>query len=292
MIAAEILPADTWDIAKLRDHIGREAFATDRITQRVAAQLWDVIGADVEPSDDLAPLGIQWCLATPDVALDGLQEDGHPRTEHTILPPVPSARRMWAGGEIVWHDALRIGDEVTRRSVVTDVSIKEGRSGVLCFVTVRHDYATGRGAAITERQDIVYKQADAGDRPGRRGLVVPATPAGTVLQRLKTDPIRLFRYSALTGNAHRIHYDHPYATGVGGYPGLVVHGPLQATLLMLAAETLADQPPSRLGYRAVSPIFCGHDLIVSCVGTAPAASLWTSGGGNVGMRADATWGPT
>lgn len=163
---------------------------------------------------------------------------------------------MWAGGEIVWRDALRIGDEVTRRSAVADVGVKEGRSGTLCFVTVRHDYTTARGPAIAERQDIVYRRAGAGEHVSARPAPADA-PSGRTLRRLTADPVRLFRYSALTGNAHRIHYDHPYATGVEGYPGLVVHGPLQATMLMQAAAAHSGRAPSRMGYRAVSPLFCG-----------------------------------
>lgn len=293
MISPRNPTADAWDVSLLRGHVGREASATDRVTAGLARQLLDVIGVEGAVEGEMAPLGIQWCLAPPDVPLRGLQEDGHAKPGYTILPPVPAARRMWAGGEIVWHDALRIGDEVTRRSVVADVSVKEGRSGTLCFVTVRHDYATARGAAIGERQDIVYRRLDDGkgseaaaDRPA------PAAPAGHALRRVATDAVRLFRYSAMTGNAHRIHYDHPYVTGVEGYPGIVVHGPLQATMLMQAAATLAGRPPSRFAYRAVAPIFCGEDITLFHAGNAPAASLWTgSGAGRVHVRADVAWEP-
>ncbi len=284
MITADLLPAGAWNVERLRGHIGRASAANDRVTAQVADRLRDV--TDAMPTlSDLAPLGIQWCLAPPDVPLSGLQEDGHPQSEYTILPPLPAARRMWAGGEIVWHDALRIGDEVTRRSVVADVSMKEGASGALCFVTVRHDYATGRGPAITERQDIVYKRADAGSAGA-----VPRQPSppGDLLRRLTTDPVRLFRYSALTGNAHRIHYDRPYATEVEGYPGLVVHGPLQATMLMQAAATLAGRAPSRFTYRAVSPLFSSDELALFRAGS----SLWIAEtSGQVGMRADVAWEP-
>lgn len=282
MITADLFPAGAWNVERLRSHIGRDSAANDRVTARVADRLRDVTG-EVPPPNDLAPLGIQWCLAPPDVPLSGLQEDGHPQAEYTILPPLPAARRMWAGGEIVWHDALRIGDEVTRQSVVADVNLKEGASGTLCFVTVRHDYATGRGPAIAERQDIVYKRADAVGAVPRQ-----PSPPGDLLRRLTADSVRLFRYSALTGNAHRIHYDRPYATEVEGYPGLVVQGPLQATMLMQAAATLAGRAPLRFAYRAVSPLFCSDELAIFHADN----SLWIAGTSRqVGMRADVAWEP-
>lgn len=293
MIDAGTPSITAWDIGELRSHIGREAYASDRVQAATVCQLLDIVdqrgGKPAEGQS--APLGIHWCLAPPDVRRSGLQEDGHPQFAHTILPPVPEARRMWAGGEIVWHAPIRIGDVVTRRSVVSDVSLKEGRSGVLCFVELRHDYSTERGPAIIERQDIVYKRSRADALTGRPGTLAPAGRAVRTCT-FSTDPVQLFRYSALTGNAHRIHYDYPYATGVEGYPGLVVHGPLQATMLMQAAATLAESPPARFVYRAVSPIFCGEKVILFRGRAGAAAAFWTANAdGRVGMRADVQWGP-
>jgi 3-methylfumaryl-CoA hydratase len=162
---------------------------------------------------------------------------------------------MWAASRLVFHGPLRVGDSVTRRSEITDVQLKEGKSGALVFVKLRHAVLSAAGvAAITEEQDIVYR----GDpRPGApEAPAKPAPPDAAWRREVRPDPVLLFRYSALTFNGHRIHYDRPYAEAVEGYPGLVVHGPLIATLLV---DELHRQLPTatltRFEFRAMRPLF-------------------------------------
>jgi 3-methylfumaryl-CoA hydratase len=256
----------------------------------LAQQLQDLVDPlheGVATGGDPAPLGIQWCVAMPPVALQALQKDGHPQFSHTLLPALPGARRMWAGGELRWHQPIRIGDTVTRDSTVSSIEVKEGRSGRLCFVEVTHSYSSERGVTLEERQDIVYKLGTAAT-PVRDPTPVP--PSARRVLTLTTSTIGLFRYSALTGNAHRIHYDRPYATDVERYPALVVHGPWQATVLMHAAASLRAQPPFRFSYRSISPLYCGEDLSVHQEQQNKTALLWIAcAEGPIGMKAEATW---
>jgi 3-methylfumaryl-CoA hydratase len=165
---------------------------------------------------------------------------------------------MWAGGRVETTGALKIGETVTRTSAIDDVTLKEGRSGALCFVTVRHDYAGANGIVISERHDIVYRDqplvSAASQPPAAATRVAPA--AADVAWELEATATLLFRYSAMTFNGHRIHYDEPYVTDVEGYPGLVVHGPLQATLLFNIAAVIGGATPRVFEYRGLSPMFC------------------------------------
>jgi hydroxyacyl-ACP dehydratase HTD2-like protein with hotdog domain len=191
---------------------------------------------------------------------DGIGPDGHPR-RGGFLPPVHDLpRRMWAGGRVAFHAPLREGDAVRRTSTILSVQDKTGGSGRLVFVTVRHVVEGPAGIAVEEEQDIVYRGAEG-------AAVKPGSPApdwhGARRRELVPDPVMLFRYSALTGNGHRIHYDHPYVTQVEGYPGLVVHGPLQATLMAhLAAEAAPGRRLARFAFRGRRPCFAGRRLTV------------------------------
>jgi 3-methylfumaryl-CoA hydratase len=178
--------------------------------------------------------------------------DGHPR-RGGFLPPVPLPRRMWAGSRMEFFRPLRIGDAIRRESHITDVNAKEGRSGTLVFVTVRHEIASGNERLLSDEHDIVYRGPDTG-----AGAPAPqAAPRDhRWIREIHPTPVLLFRYSALTFNSHRIHYDYPYVTGVEGYPGLVVHGPLLATLLLdLLAREMPDARVTHFQFRAVSPLF-------------------------------------
>ncbi len=161
---------------------------------------------------------------------------------------------MWAGGRLQWHDALRVGDAVERTSRVESIARKGGRSGELVFVLVRHAVATSRGVALTEEHDIVYRDLPA---PGSRSATPPRAPTDEAWSELVVpDDVLLFRYSALTFNGHRIHYDRRYVTEVEGYPGLIVHGPLIATLLVeLLRARLPAARMTAFSFRAVSPLF-------------------------------------
>lgn len=239
------------------DWIGRTDSASETLTPALAERFLVTLGhAGAPRAGEEAPLGIHWCLAPVAMISARLGHDGHPaRGEH--LPPVPLQRRMWAGGRLVFHDPLRVGDEVTRVSRIAAIEMKEGRSGALCFVTVEHEWRTDRGIAIDERQDIVYREPPPPGSPAPAGR--PATALGGRERVMATDPVLLFRYSAITFNGHRIHYDAPFATGVEGYPGLIVHGPLQATWLMRFAHP-EGRMPAEFSFRSEQPVFCGEPV--------------------------------
>lgn len=245
------------DIDLLRRWVGRseeaEELLTPALAQRFAATL--DTGADELRDGDSAPLGIHWCLGMAASPAAELGPDGHPALGG-FLPPVPFARRMWAGGVIRTVRPLRIGAVVRRRSCVASIDVKEGRSGRLCFVAVDHAYCEQDEVIVSERHDIVYRDpASAGQaRPASRSA--PARPEISS-KSIQTTATLLFRYSALTFNGHRIHYDLPYAQEVEGYEGLVVHGPLQATWMLHAAARIAGRPPREFTFRGVQPLICG-----------------------------------
>ncbi|MFH6781066.1 MULTISPECIES: FAS1-like dehydratase domain-containing protein [Methylobacterium] len=253
----------TLDIDHLRGWIGRSREVRDLVTPRLVDEFRATFTGALAPvGEGEAPLALHWCLAPETPAADALGSDGH-AAKGGFLPPVPLPRRMWAGGEIEIVSPLRLGDEVVRRETVADVAVKEGRTGALCFVTVRHEYETPRGIAIRERQDIVYREAA---KPGENAAGRAGAPPDFTPERVRevaATTTLLFRYSAMTFNGHRFHYDFPYATEVEGYPGLVVHGPIQASLLLnLAAESLG-RAPRTFRYRGVSPMIAGQTFRVA-----------------------------
>jgi 3-methylfumaryl-CoA hydratase len=255
------------DLDHLRQWIGRGEEASDAVTQRLVHGLWATLDRDGEG----VPPAIHWCL-TPAIARESqLGPDGHP-ARGGFLPPVPLPRRMWAGGALEFHDRLCTGDLVTRRSRIADVQAKQGRSGALCFVTVEHEYATTRGLAIAERQDIVYRE---GESANPTDPPPSPQPAPRWRRTLTADAVMLFRYSALTFNGHRIHYDRTYCREVEGYPGLVVHGPLQATLLIAhAGAARGGIAPRQFEFRAVRPLFDGGEFSLNAIEAADGLSLW------------------
>jgi 3-methylfumaryl-CoA hydratase len=274
------------DIDKLRGWIGRTETAADTVTCELVSRFLatlDAASERLEP-DDPAPLGIHWCLAPAVAPTSRLGPDGHP-ARGGFLPPVPLPRRMWAGGELVFERPLRVGATVRRTSRIEDVALKQGRSGPLCFVTMRHNIEADGAVAIRERQDIVYRGMDANPmRPA------PPVEAGTWQRGVEASPVLLFRYSALTFNGHRIHYDRRYCLETEGYPGLVVHGPLQATLLLhLAAELRDGTTPTRFTFRGVAPAFDGA-LKLNAAETGAGLRLWTSDAdGRRCMEAETQW---
>ncbi len=270
--------------------IGRRSEEEDVVTGRLVESFRAVFDPHlaVVPAG-LAPLGIHWCLAPSIARMGELGPDGHPM-KNRELPPVPAPRRMWAGGWIETFDPLRVGDRVRRISTIADVARKDGRSGELWFVGVERDYVTERGVAVRERHDIVYREA-ARQSP-RTAERLAREEAETVRRSSRdwsvaTSPTFLFRYSAITFNGHRIHYDLPYAVEAEGYEGLVVHAPIQATLLLnLAAEDAGV--PRRFVYRGVSPAIAGHKLTARAGAGKERDSLWIEGpSGRVSMTASA-----
>jgi 3-methylfumaryl-CoA hydratase len=239
----------------LEQWIGRSESRTDLITPAPIAALAATLDRDdaiPQPGDAVPPLW-HWLYFLPVHRQSELGSDGHAK-RGGFLPPVPLPRRMWAGGRLEFHHALRVGESITRVSRILNVKSKQGRSGPLVFVLVRHEISNRQGLALTEEQDIVYR-----DFPASGDSTPAPTPApvNAVWQRtIHPDDVLLFRYSALTFNGHRIHYDRRYAMDIEGYPGLVVHGPLLATLLLdLLQRSRLGAQVKRFEFRAVSPLF-------------------------------------
>ena len=264
------------DIDYLKSWIGRERSSTDLITPRLATSLYAVLDIDkLGENGAPAPAGIHWCIAPDIVPMSGIGPDGHP-SRGGYLPPIPFPRRMWAGGSLTFFDRLRVGDEVTRSSTIKDVELKQGKSGALIFVTVQHDYATTRGLALTERQDIVYRKLET-TTSSRQSLTAPHEVIADYSRPIDANPVLLFRYSAITFNGHRIHYDEPYVTTEEGYPGLIFHGPLQATLLLgLAVELRNGELPDTFTFRSVRPLFSGGRVSINLRRGPRTTSLWVS----------------
>lgn len=232
------------------------------------------------PGDPIPPLW-HWLYFLDRPATSELGSDGHPAAGH-FMPPIPQRRRMYAGGRASYTGAFRFGDQITRRSELADATVKQGRTGELLFVTVRSVFTRAGAVIATEEQDVVYRSGppaaggSAGPRgpseaaglatggsAGLRGFNGAAGPAPWQIQ-IVPDPVLLFRFSALTYNAHRIHYDADYATGVEGHPGLVVHGPLLALLCFeLPRRQAPRQRVTQLSFRARSPVYVGQRCTVT-----------------------------
>lgn len=277
-------------IAHMRARIGETSDVTDLVSPRLVREFRATFEPHLAPvGEGEAPLGLHWCLAPPIAPLSALGPDGHSASgQH--LSPSPEARRMWAGGELVLKAPLKVGEEARRRTTVENVEAKEGRSGSLVFLTMRHGYSGSGGPAIDERLDIVYRPpatpGTAAAAPPPQAQARPADLTWTV----DATPMLLFRYSAVTFNTHRIHYDYPYVTGTEGYPGLLVHGPLQATLLLNLAAVLGGRPPSRIGYRGLFPLVAGGSFRVLGQKEAGSAHCWAEdAAGRVTMEARASW---
>lgn len=243
----------TLDAQELSAWIGRTETLTDSAAPAPIRGLAALLDREVDVVQGAAtPWLAHWLYFLPTAPQSMIGSDGHPR-RGGFLPPVSLPRRMWAGSRVQFHANLNVGMAISRTSRIADVNVKSGRSGTLVFVKVTHEVRCGDTLAITEEQDIVYRDAPP---PGAAPPQTPA-PEGAVWSReIKPDPVLLFRYSALTFNAHRIHYDRPYATQVEHYPALVVHGPLIATLLLdLVRRSLPDARVVRFSFRAVAPLF-------------------------------------
>jgi 3-methylfumaryl-CoA hydratase len=277
------------DLDHLRQWIGRSTQVSDTVTAQLTKGLRATLFLEIgEPKvGDAAPITVHWCLGQPVVAMSELGPDGHP-ARGGFLPPVPLPRRMWAGGELEFVGALRVGDEVTRTSRIADVTLKTGSTGTLCFVAVDHLIATSRGAAIRERQDIVYRNVS----PAASGSMKSVSPpAAQHRETHMADAVLLFRYSALTFNGHRIHYDRDYVTRVEGYPGLIFHGPMQAALMVeFAAKLRGGRVPKKFSYRGVQPLFEGSEFSVNANITDAGMELWTANSERQPtMKATAAW---
>jgi 3-methylfumaryl-CoA hydratase len=255
--------------------IGRTEEREDRLDPARSNALLAALGRDgtVGEGDPLPPLHHWlhfWDVRRPDET----GPDGHPK-RGGFLPPVALPRRMWAGGRLIFRAPLRLGERVRRVSTIQSIERKTGRSGELVFVTLSHALSGSEGLAIEEEQDLVYREDSSGALPAQAQAQETNDPAESLLP----DPILLFRYSALTMNSHRIHYDRPHATEVEHYPGLVVHGPLQATLLAALAERMLGTPLSTFRFRGVAAALAGERLDLHAAPAEKGLDLWTSHGG-------------
>lgn len=248
----------------LKDWIGRSETVADVATATPYAALSATLDRPPErpAAGTVLPPLWHWLYFLPLYRQSEVGADGHAK-RGGFLPPVPLPRRMWAGSRLEFQGRLRIGDEIRRVSTIEDVTEKTGRSGPLVFVKVRHEISAGSqsGASITEWHDIVYREAA---KPGDAPPVAQPAPAEAAWRKQWVpDDVLLFRYSALTFNGHRIHYDRRYVTEVEGYPGLVVHGPLIATLLLdLLRHEKPDAEVASYGFRAIRPTFDTHPFSV------------------------------
>jgi 3-methylfumaryl-CoA hydratase len=240
-------------MADWADWIGKSETRHDVITPGLLQRFCATID---RPVTDEIPQGLHWCLCLPDAPSAQLAEDGHP-AKGGFLPPISLPRRMWASSEVAFEHPLQLGDAISRVSTVASIEEKSGKSGDLVFVAVDHETRVGDRVAITERQNIVYREPAATAVPvSEVSNDIPDLQGWDWQQQISlTEPL-LFRYSALTFNSHRIHYDKPYAVQEEGYPGLVVQGPLMATLLLnLAARELGVNRLSRFSFRGQAPAF-------------------------------------
>jgi len=241
----------------LADWVGRSETVEDVATATPYAALSATLDWPAERPAPGTPLPAlwHWLYFLPLARQSEIGPDGHPK-RGGFLPPVPLPRRMWAGSDFIFHQPLLVGDTLARTSTIVDVKEKSGRTGTLLFVRVRHEIRRNGNAqvALTEHHNIVYREAA---RPDDVAPPPVAAPADFAWKRdIVADDVLLFRYSALTFNGHRIHYDRKYVTEVEGYPGLIVHGPLIATLLMdLLRRELPDARVSRFEFKAVRPTF-------------------------------------
>jgi len=274
---------------RLEDWVGREEERRDVVTAAPLAALSALLDReDPAPrAGDAAPPLAHWLYFLPRYRQSAAGPDGH-AARGEFLPPVPLPRRMWAGSRLEFSRPLTVGAEIVRRSRIASVTPKEGRSGPLMFVSVRHEVSDARGLLLSDEHDIVYRgEAGSGAPP------VPAPGAETWRREIRPDPLLLFRYSAVTFNGHRIHYDHPYATKVEGYPGLVVHGPLIATLLVdLLRRNRPDAQLRTYTFKALRPLFdtAAFSTCGAAEASGRAARLWTRDHeGAMTMEATATW---
>lgn len=255
------------------DWIGRSREVTGSISAELETQFQATLDGHLWQGNGLS-LGLHWCLAPDIVVKDQLAVDGHPaRTDSadSFMPPLPMPARMWAGGTLTFRRPFDAGKPVTRRSEIASISHKHGNSGELYLVEVAHDYSCEGQVHLQEVQTIVYKEAR---RPGDSADYAPGDEG--------FDPVTLFRYSAMTFNGHRIHYDADYSRDVEHYPNCVVHGPLQATILLNHAAKKLGRLPNTFSYRGKAALFVNEPWSIEDTGegevliTGPAGRVTTS----------------
>ncbi|MDB5797882.1 MAG: acyl-CoA dehydrogenase [Paucimonas sp.] len=282
------MASEAFDLTLLKQWAGK----TEVMNDVVDAGKMHALAATLDrepPADGMLPPLWHWTHFWPIAPASQIGEDGHPR-RGGFLPPVPLPRRMWAGGRLQFRQALPAGAAISRKSTILDVNAKSGSSGQLAFVTVRHEVSAKGEIALTEEHDIVYRDLPP---PGAKPAPGRPAPGGEAWSReIVPDPVLLFRYSALTFNGHRIHYDRSYVTEVEGYPGLIVHGPLIATLLVdLLQRNLPQAKLVDFSFRAVGPLFDIEPFTVCGLpqDDGKTVQLWAKNvRGELAMQAEAT----
>ncbi len=267
------------DIDHLKTWIGRSERLRDRADEAPLSRLAALLDHTQSPwRESVPPLG-HWLYFLPHARQSEIGEDGHPR-RGGFLPPVPLPRRMWAGGRLRFHQPIALGAAIERLSVIETVEAKSGSSGDMVFVTIRHEIRQANTLAVEEWQDIVYRGA-ATAKPAT-AQSPGALPSADIVESRMADPVALFRFSALTFNAHRIHYDRDYATTVENYPGLVVHGPFSAMLLVdLFLRHNPGAAVSAFEFRARAPLFDSTPFTLGMSRNGTATSLWSAGPDNI-----------
>jgi 3-methylfumaryl-CoA hydratase len=249
------------DIEHLKQWIGQKESDTDYVTVPAVHRLAATLDRDdpMPAIGDPLPMGWHFILFPRVVRQSQIGRDGHPE-RGDFLPPVPLPRRMFASRRTAKVDELRVGDEVKRISTIKDVTLKEGRSGIMVFVTVTTDFVSPRGVAIVEEQDFVYRDEPDPNAPPPAPQGAPGKPVWS--RTVTPDPVMLFRYSALTFNGHRIHYDHPYVTQTEGYPERVVNGGVTTLHALELARANAVTPMKSMTSRAIRPLFVNRPFTV------------------------------
>ncbi len=267
--------------------LGKSQTVVDRLDPNHAACIAVTLGEAVPGLGQTLPPLWHWAyfLETVPIAMTGL--DGHP-ARGSFLPPADNRNRMWAGGRVAFNGALEVGVEAHKTSTVTAIQEKKGRTGSLLFVTVKHDIVQKGVLVVSEEQDIVYRE------PSPPKLVgTEAAPASQWKEAINPTEVLLFRYSAVTFNSHRIHYDHPYVTQKEGYPGLVVHGPMIATLMCQAfAHAHPEATLRQLTYRGLRPLIAPTPFhVAGNVSAHGLAQLWAEQDGTLAHQAELSFEP-
>ena len=249
------------DIDHLRKWIGKIDNVTDYVTPIVEQRYRATLNMDIGNPKDGEPVtsGLHWMLGWNLVKNDELGVDSHPALGE-FLPPVPLPRRMWAGSEIKVLKPIRVGDKVVKQSTVADIQIKEGRTGLLCFVTGEYNFLVNDEVTIYEKHNIVYRDISKSGGGSCYSKEIPER--ADLSEKFFMHPTILFRYSAIGFVGHRIHYDHPYTVNEENYPGLIVHGPLQATYLLRAAEKLMGKQVKSFTHKVMAPVFANSEYMV------------------------------
>ena len=275
----------------LSDWVGRRQSEYGCVPETIAGTIHATLaqpGRACPKDGDPMPALWHWYAFPPSVGMDGLAEDGHPALGG-FLPPVPYERRMWASGSLEFFEDLHVGENIEKRSTITAVDEKTGSTGGMVFVVVEHELHGRCGLAIRETQSIVYLPIAPEFTPPPKKPGPTTDLAFDIRQNVST--ALLFRYSAITFNAHRIHFDLPYAQEVEHYPGLVVHGPMQANLLMAEATELKGRRPDKFSFRGVHPMFHDSDLHLRAIETETGGLEMSTvaSAGHIGMKAKASW---